>query len=229
MIGIIGAMEQEVQALLELMNVKEINEKLTYKYYIGTIANKDCVVVQGGIGKVNAAISTTLLLEGYPIDYLINIGSAGGLNLNQDVGDVVISSQVGYHDVDVTAFDYEIGQMAGMPKWFEVNEVLLEKTKNILEKSDVRFHVGKIVSGDSFICRDEQVKEIKEKYSEAMCAEMEAAAVAHVCFVYQIPFIITRSLSDIFGKGNNAIQFDEYLRQASLSSAKMCHALIESL
>lgn len=229
MIGIIGAMEQEVDALKVLMDVKQTTTKLNYVFYEGTIANKPCVLVQGGIGKVNAAISATLLFENYKIDHLINIGSAGGLDLSQEVGDVVISSAITYHDVDVTAFNYKYGQMAGGPEKFIPSEYLMDITQKVLNEMNVTSHVGLIVSGDTFVCNNTHVEKIKEHFPEAMCAEMEAAAIAQVCNVYQIPFIIIRSLSDIFNKGDNGIQFDEYIITASKSSATMCKKVIEQL
>lgn len=229
MIGIIGAMIEEVEAILELMDVTCTQEKLNYKYHIGKIANKDCVVVQGGIGKVNAAVSATLLFENYHPEQLINIGSAGGLSLDQEVGDVVISSMVGYHDVDVTAFNYEYGQMAGSPRFFEADPQLMEMTKQVLSDNCISAHTGLIVSGDMFVAKDVQVKNIKQHFPNAQCAEMEAAAIAQVCTIYGVPFIITRSLSDIFGKGNSEMQFDEYLKIASAASAKMCYSLIGKL
>lgn len=229
MIGIIGAMAEEVQAILDLMKIQETQEKLDYKYHVGTIAGKDCVVVQGGVGKVNAAISATLLFENYHPEILINIGSAGGLSLKQEVGDVVVSSLVGYHDVDVTAFDYAYGQMAGSPCLFEADLHLVHKTQEVLAENNIPAHTGLIVSGDMFVAREDQVEHIKQHFPQALCAEMEAAAIAQVCHVYQVPFIITRSLSDIFGKGNNETQFDEYLLKASKASARMCYSLVEKI
>lgn len=229
MIGIIGAMEEEVQALLDLMNCQKTVQKMEYKYHVGKIADKECVLVQGGIGKVNAAISATLLFENFNIDYLINIGSAGGLKLDEEVGDVVISTEVVYHDVDCTAFNYKYGQMAGCPETFKADHLLVKKTNEILEKQNIKHHQGLIVSGDAFVSSQNQVSQINKFFPEAKCADMEATAIAQVCYVYHIPFIITRSLSDIFGKGNNEIQFDEYLKKASLASAKMCYLLIDSL
>ena len=229
MIGIIGAMKEEVQAILDLMDVTETHEKLNYQYHIGKIAGKECVVVQGGIGKVNAAVSATLLFENYHPKQLINIGSAGGLSLDQTVGDVVISSRVGYHDVDVTAFNYEYGQMAGSPRFFEADPKLIEMTKQILHENHIAAHTGLIVSGDMFVAQKTQVENIKQHFPQAQCAEMEAAAIAQVCTIYDVPFIITRSLSDIFGKGNSEMQFDEYLQIASAASAKMCYSLVEKL
>lgn len=229
MIGIIGAMEEEVSALLELSEIKDTQVYQGYTFYSCLLANKDVTIVQGGIGKVNAAISTTLLIEKYDVDTVINIGSAGGLLLEQNVGDVVVSTEVAHHDVDVTAFGRKIGEVPGMPATFKANEALLNKVSDILKSNEMNCFKGLIVSGDQFICRSEQVDLIKKNFKDAMCAEMEAAAVAQVCYVYNRDFIITRSLSDIFNKGENNIQFDEYLKKASVASAKMCYELVNSL
>ncbi len=229
MIGIIGAMEEEVSALLDLSEIKDTHVYQGYTFYSCLLANKDVTIVQGGIGKVNAAISTTLLIEKYNVNTVINIGSAGGLLLEQNVGDVVVSTEVAHHDVDVTAFGRKIGEVPGMPATFKANETLLNKVSDILKDKEMNCFKGLIVSGDQFICRSEQVDLIKKNFKDAMCAEMEAAAVAQVCYVYNKDFIITRSLSDIYNKGENNIQFDEYLKKASVASAKMCYELVNSL
>ena len=130
MIGIIGAMEEEVSALLDLSEIKDTHVYQGYTFYSCLLANKDVTIVQGGIGKVNAAISTTLLIEKYDVDTVINIGSAGGLLLEQNVGDVVVSTEVAHHDVDVTAFGRKIGEVPGMPATFKANETLLNKVSD---------------------------------------------------------------------------------------------------
>lgn len=229
MIGIIGAMEEEVNALKDLMTVTRIDKKQDYLYYSGKMADKDVVLVQGGIGKVNATISTTLLLTNYDIDLVINIGSAGGLKDFQKVGDVVISDKVVHHDVDVTAFGREMGQVPGLPTYFEANKQLLQLVKEILSANNIQSHVGLIASGDQFVSKKEQVDLIISHFPDAMCSEMEAASIAQVCHVFKKKFIITRSLSDVFDHGDSSIQFDEYLQKASLASAKMCLELIKKI
>lgn len=229
MIGIIGAMEEEVNAIKELMEITHIDQRQDYTYYVGMIEEVEVVVVQGGIGKVNATISCTLLLINYEIDFVINIGSAGGLKQYQEVGDVVISQNVVHHDVDVTAFGREIGQVPGLPTYFQADESLLQTVKDILKHNNMRYHIGLIASGDQFISQKEQVDRILMNFPDAMCSEMEAASVAQVCHVFHKKFIITRSLSDVFNKGDSSIQFDEYLKKASSSSAQMCLELIRSI
>jgi 5''-methylthioadenosine/S-adenosylhomocysteine nucleosidase len=229
MIGIIGAMEEEVNAIKALMDLKKIDIIQGYQYMRGSIENKDVVLLQGGIGKVNATISTTLLFTHFDIDVVINVGSAGGLMEDQEVGDVVISKQVVHHDVDLTSFNRDIGELPDLPRYFEADKDLLEKVMNVLNQNHIQCHVGLIASGDQFICREDQVQIIKKHFPQAMCSEMEAASIAQVCYVFSKKFIITRSLSDVFCKGNSSIQFDEYLKKASQSSAKMCLELIKLL
>ncbi|MCD7951275.1 MAG: 5'-methylthioadenosine/adenosylhomocysteine nucleosidase [Erysipelotrichaceae bacterium] len=226
MLGIIGAMEEEVTELLKLMDIEAEDKILSYTFYQGKMHGKDVIVLQGGIGKVNASLSTTLLLTKYNIDYVINIGTAGGIKESQNIGDVIISSSVVHHDVDVEGFGYEYGKIPGMPTMFKPDEDLLEKTKNILNLQHMHYHIGLIASGDQFVCRQDQVDNIKNHFPQAVCSEMEAASIAQVCYVFHTPFIITRSLSDIFNKGDSQVQFDTFVKTASAASAKMCYDLV---
>ena len=229
MIGIIGAMEEEVSEILKYVNLNKTSEIQGYKFHEGTISGKDIVLMQSGIGKVNSTLSTTLLFTNYDVDYVINVGSAGGLNLSQNVGDIVISDAVAHHDVDVTAFGRAWGEVPGMPLFFKPDAYLCSKVKEIIEQNEYTCHTGLIVSGDQFICKSEQVETIQSHFKDAMCAEMEAASIAQVCHVFNKKFIILRSLSDIFNKGENSVQFDEYLKKASRASAKICKDLVSVL
>jgi adenosylhomocysteine nucleosidase len=226
MIAIIGAMEQEVEAIknrMQSVNEKRIAHTL---FYEGLLEGKSVVLSQSGIGKVNASVSTTLLFQHYDVDYVINIGTAGGIKMDCNVLDIVISHQVGYHDVDVTGFNYSLGQVPGMPVFYESNQALIEKVKTILEQENFPYHEGLIVSGDSFINRPDQIDVIKTNFNNAIAVEMEAASIAQVCHVFQKPFIILRSLSDIAGKESN-ISFDTYLEKAAANSSRFIEALIK--
>ena len=211
MIGIIGAMEEEVKALLDKTEDIHENKILDCVFYEGKIDNKQVVILQGGIGKVNSAI-----------------GSAGGLKDYQNVGDVVISSHVSYHDVDLTAFGRPMGELPELPVFIPADENLVNKAKDILHKMNIHENVGLIVSGDQFIAQEGQVSKIKKDFPNALCSEMEASAVGHTCYKFGVPFIITRSLSDVYGHGESSMQFDEYLKIASENSAKLCVELVKA-
>lgn len=228
MIGIIGAMEEEVAAIKEYMHITDTKNILDCIFYQGMIENKEVVLLQGGVGKVNAAICTTLLLTNYQIDMVINIGSAGGLCLNQEVGDIVISNEVCQYDFDITAFPNRIlGEVPGLPPRIKADEDLINKAKIFLEKLDLNYEIGLIVSGDKFVADNKTAEYIKNNFKDAKCCEMEAVAIGQTCYKFKTKFIIARSLSDIFGKGDSAVQFDEYLKKAAKASAKMCVALIK--
>ena len=228
MIGIIGAMEEEVKALLDKTEAIHENKILDCVFYEGKIDNKQVVILQGGIGKVNYDICVKLLLTNYDIEYVINIGSAGGLKDYQNVGDVVISSHVSYHDVDLTAFGRPMGELPELPVFIPADENLVNKAKDILHKMNIHENVGLIVSGDQFIAQEGQVSKIKKDFPNALCSEMEASAIGHTCYKFGVPFIITRSLSDVYGHGESSMQFDEYLKIASENSAKLCVELVKA-
>jgi len=229
MIGIIGAMQQEVAILKELIEVKEAIKIMHVEFTIGTLHSKDVVLLESGIGKVNVAIATTLLLEKFKVDYVINTGSAGGIKADAEVGDVVISASVAYHDVDVTGFGrYAPGQVPGMPAIFESDEMLISKVESVLEAAGVRHFKGQIVTGDAFVNRPEQMVQIRKNFSNAVALEMEAAAVAQVCHIAEIPFVVVRALSDIAGKESH-LSFDEFLPTAALASSQMVSELVKML
>ena len=227
MIGIIGAMQEEVSALLNKAEITKENKLLDTVFYEGVIEGKEVVILQGGIGKVNSAICVSLLLTNYDIDYVINIGSAGGLKQEQNVGEVVVSNAVAYHDVDLSAIARPQGELPHLPRFINSDKWLVKKASQILDGMGIQENVGLIVSGDQFISQENQVSKINNDFPKALCSEMEAASVGHTCYKYNIPFIITRSLSDVFGKGDSSIQFDEYLKVASEQSARLCIELIK--
>ncbi|MCS4485582.1 5'-methylthioadenosine/S-adenosylhomocysteine nucleosidase [Staphylococcus americanisciuri] len=228
MIAIIGAMEEEVQILKEqLTNLEEIQVAHTI-FYKGELLDKEVVLLQSGIGKVNVAISTTLLIERFNPDYIINTGSAGGLQPGLSLGDVVVSTQVGYHDADARAFGYKMGQIPGMPATYPADAYLTEAVKNVLQTLNQSVIEGVIVSGDSFIGTETQREAILKNFPQAIAAEMEAAAIAQTCYQFKKPFIITRAISDL-ADGEASMTFDAFLKVAAKSSSDMVYALIEEL
>ncbi|MBL7573335.1 5'-methylthioadenosine/S-adenosylhomocysteine nucleosidase [Staphylococcus saccharolyticus] len=228
MIGIIGAMEEEVTILKDkIVDLSEINVAHV-KFYSGTLNNKEVVLTQSGIGKVNAAISTTLLIEKFSPNVIINTGSAGALDETLSVGDVLVSNAVTYHDANATAFGYELGQIPQMPKVYKSSSKLLDKTMQILELQDLNGKVGLIVSGDSFIGTTKQRQTIKSQFPEAMAVEMEATAIAQTCYQFKVPFIVTRAVSDL-ANGEAEMSFEEFLGNAAVSSSQTVEWLVKSI
>jgi adenosylhomocysteine nucleosidase len=220
-IAIIGAMDEEVTLLREKIS-NSVEEKIAgYEFTLGTLEGKEVILLRSGIGKVNAALSTTLLLERFKPDYVINTGSAGGLNPALNVGDVVISTEVRHHDVDVTAFGYEYGQVPQLPAAFEADNNLVMIAENCAKEIEgIQVEKGLITTGDSFISKPQQAELIKSRFTKLQAVEMEAAAIAQVAYQFKTPFVIIRSLSDIAGKESN-ISFDQFLETAAVHSATL--------
>jgi len=228
-IAVIGAMEEEVEIYRENMRDKHAFTVAGCEFTEGKLAGKDAVLLRSGIGKVNAAMGTALMLEKFKPDYVINTGSAGGLNPSLKVGDIVISTEVRHHDVDATAFGYAYGQVPQMPESFAADSFLVELAEQCAAGiTDVRTVKGLIATGDSFINDPERVKEIQRKFPGLQAVEMEAAAIAQVAYQFSVPFVIIRSLSDIAGKDSD-LSFEQYLRKASQNSASLVMKMVESL
>ncbi len=225
-IGLIGAMDEEV-ALIKSWMVDVTEESIAgCHFFSGSFEGQDVVLLQSGIGKVNAAVSTTLLLAKFAPEYVINIGSAGGYDSALNVGDVVISDRVLHHDVDVTAFGYEMGQVPQMPATFAADPALLEKACDAVQVVNrVQAKVGLIGTGDSFMSDPTRVESVRSLFPELVAVEMEAAAVAQVCHKFATPFVVVRSLSDIAGK-ESPQSFEEYLKVAAENSSLMIQQML---
>lgn len=227
-IGIIGAMEEEVAILKDkIKNLEEI--KIAHViFYKGNLEGKDIILTQSGIGKVNVAISTTLLINQFEPDLIINTGSAGALDKSLNVGDVVVSDMVAYHDADARAFGYQLGQIPQMPAQFVADKALINKAIEAIEQQQINAKTGLIVSGDSFIGTSEQRMAIKTNFPQAMAAEMEATAIAQTCHQFNMPFIITRAISDL-ADGDAGITFEAFLEKAAISSSEIVVHLIKTI
>lgn len=217
-IAIIGAMKEELKYFLTaLENKKETKLRNQLVLTTGTIFSHDIFVIQSGIGKVNAAINTAQLLSLYPIDLVINIGSAGGIKENMEIGDIVIADKTIYHDVDVRAFGYEIGQVPGLPTTYPVQKSYVELCKTIADNVQLPVHIGMIASGDQFV-EDGIEKMAQNHINDVYAIEMEAAAIAHTAFSFEIPAVIIRSISDVANK-DSATSFSDFLDRASQNAA----------
>lgn len=227
-IAIIGAMPQEVEILRNLMLEAKVTEIANCKIFEGKINNRPVAVLQSGIGKVAAAMGTTLLIQLFKPDMIINTGSAGGLDANLNVGDVIISTEVRHHDVDVTAFGYEKGQLPANPAAFLPNAELVEVAKKQAEKLGLNAVSGLICSGDAFINGAEKIAQIRADFPQVAAVEMEAAAIAQVCHAMNVPFVVVRAISDVADKESH-LSFDEFLPLAAEKSSEMVLAMLNNL
>lgn len=221
-IGIIVAEIKELEAIKEIMSSIEEIKVYNLTLFKGEINNKKYILVRSGVGKVNAARTTQILIDKFDIEYIINTGSAGALNNNLKIGDIVIGTEFIQHDFDVTAFGREKGYIPETGKVFKSDENIIKKCDNI-KIENIKIIKGVITSGDIF-CTDIKMKEkIREKF-KSDCIEMEGAAIAQVCYLNKIPFIVIRSISDI-PNGNNELDFNQYLEFASKNCAEFIRQL----
>lgn len=224
MILIVAAMQEEVSAIIDTMHqVQEVTYAGVY-FVCGQLQGQDVVVMKSGIGKGASAMTTTIALEHFAIDAVLNIGTAGGLASTADVLDIVISEQIVQYDYDTSALDGEEGK--GL--WFSADADFIALAKQVSEKMSLSSHVGLIVSGDRFVDKT-YAKELLQCYPQAICAEMEAGSVAQVCTHYQVPYVILRSLSDVAWKEENALSFEKYKEVASERSAQFCAQFMAAL
>lgn len=220
-IGIIGAMDQEVKILKEKMAAPMSWERAGVLFVSGTLGKHDVIVVRSGIGKVAASVTTSLLIQQYGVNMVINTGSAGGIGEGLQVGDVVFSEKLAYFDVDVTGFGYEYGQLpAGMPLYFEASQYIIDEMKKAAEKTGQQVRSGLIVTGDSFVNSPEKIAEIKSHFPEALACEMEGAAIAQTARQFNIPFLVVRAISDT-ADHQATMSFDEFIDEAGKRSAEM--------
>lgn len=227
-VAVIGAMEQEVEHLRAALSNASTETIANSEFTAGTYGAHELILVKSGIGKVNAAMTTSILLEKYSPDVVINTGSAGGYDPSLQVGDIVVSTEVRHHDVDVRAFGYEMGQVPGMPAAFTADASLIEKAQEAIEAVGIHSATGLIATGDSFMHLPERVKETREHFPTMAACEMEAAAVAQVCHQFGTPFVVIRALSDIAGK-ESPMSFDEFLPTAAKNSTEVVLRVVNSL
>jgi len=198
MIGIIGAMDEEVTALKEAMDVRETVERAGMNFVKGTLGSKEVTVVRSGIGKVNAGICAQILVSEFQAEVLINTGIAGSLDARIDIGDMVISTDALYHDMAATAFGYPLGQVPRMDLLaFPAGErlVKLAVEANAEANPDIHTFTGRVVSGDQFVASDEVKEKILKNFG-GLCTEMEGAAIAHAAYLNKVSCVIIRAISD---------------------------------
>ena len=227
MIGIIGAMEEEVAALKEDMDIQETVEQASMVFCKGKLCGKDVVVVRSGIGKVNAGICAQILVDRFRADMLINTGIAGSLDARIDIGDMVISTDALHHDMDATIFGDAIGQIPRMDTLaFPADEELVQKAAKANEKAnpDIRTFTGRVASGDQFFSSGEAKEKIVENF-HPLCVEMEGAGIAQAAYLNKVSYVIIRAISD---KADNSATMDypTFERQAIAHSVRLMKELL---
>ncbi len=223
MLGIIGAMSEEITLVLENMDNVKTTKKGSYNYYEGTIGNQQVVLCKSGEGKVNSAMVATTMIFGFGVDTLVFTGVAGGVNNELSLGDLVIGTDFLYHDFDATAIGYELSQIPNPDEKsiFLADEKLSQKFTDIATKmlgSDKVFR-GRIVSGDDFVASAEKINKLNTLFN-AYAVDMESAAVAHVANKCEIPCCVIRSISDK-ADGVAAETYTNFFKEAAKYSANL--------
>lgn len=223
-IGIVVAMDEEFEAVEKKMKDIEVKQIYNLRFTIGKIEKKECILVKSGVGKVNSARTTQVMSDNFKLEYIVNVGAAGSINDDLEIGDVVIGKEVVQHDFDITAFGHSKGYITGVGDSVKCNEELVKEINNMLESEPERNYktkFGIVATGDIF-CEDVAMKnKIRAKF-DADVVDMECGAIAQVAYLNDIPFIVIRSVSDT-PDGKNAYTFDQNLKLAS----KRCANLLE--
>lgn len=229
-IGIIGAMDEEVSILKESMEVEKVVNKASMDFFQGKLSNKEVVIVRSGIGKVNAAVCTQILVSEFGVSSVINTGVAGSLRNEINIGDIVLSVDALQHDMDATGFGYEPGIIPRMDvSVFKADERLLNLAKEVNEtvNTDIATFVGRVVSGDQFIS-DKEKKQYLISQFDGFCTEMEGAAIAQTAYLNNIPYLVIRAISD---KADNSAEMDysEFERKAIEHTVKLVTELVNRM
>ena len=227
-VGIIFAMEEELVALKEYLKLEKEYNIFNLTFYEGTINGVECVLVESGVGKVNAARTTQILIDNIKVDYIFNIGVAGGVDESLCVGDIVLGEKLVQHDFDITAFNHEKGYIPSVGVYINTDTYLLTLADSVLKSmEDVSFKRGIIASGDIFCTEVKMSQKINTKFN-ALCVEMEGASIAQVCYLSHIPFLIIRSISDV-PNNDNVVTYEEFLESSCKVVAKTMNELLKRL
>ncbi|XBC44551.1 MAG: 5'-methylthioadenosine/adenosylhomocysteine nucleosidase [Buchnera aphidicola (Schlechtendalia peitan)] len=227
-IGIIGALDQEIKFLKKKIQTYQTITIFNTKFHIGTLNNIKIVLIKSGVGKVSASITCTMLIQLYKPNVIINIGAAGSLDKELKPGDIVLPSSTCYHDVNLTAFGYSLGQMQNFPKLFCTNDYMVTLTEKCMVSSKINYKKNLIISGDSFINQKRFRNTLKRNFPAAIAVDMESTAIAQVCYQFKKPFLIVKSISD--HSDNFALRnFEKCINLASQQCSKIIQILLDNL
>ena len=225
-IGVIFAMKEELDELLKIIKCENEFKIFDLDFYECTYNDKELVLVESGIGKVNAARCCQILIDNMDVEYIFNIGVAGSVSKSVKVLDIVVGEKLVQHDFDITAFNHEKGYIPNLgDKFIESDPYLL---KLALDEVDSNIHKGVIASGDIFCTEEAMSNKISKKFG-ALCVEMEGASIAQVCYLSHIPFLVIRSISDSPGNGDNTLTYEEFLKHSSSLVASYLKRIIDKI
>ena len=225
-VGIIFAMKEELDETIK--NFNDIKEHSVYglKIYECMLDNVICYLVESGIGKVNAARSTQILIDSMNVNYVLNVGVAGSVSRDINKCDIVVGDKLVQHDFDLTLFDHEKGYIPNIGTYIPCDSNLVEIAKTI--EMDTKVETGVISSGDIFVSDEKMGAKINNKFN-ALCVEMEGASVAQVCHLCNVPFLVVRAISDSPYEQDNHITFEEFLKISSDMVSKFVYEFLEKI
>ena len=227
-IGIIVAMEVELRQLTALMEGAKKEQVGSFSFTLGKMGAHEVVLLQSGIGKVNAAVGCTTLIARYAPECVVSTGCAGGIDDRLEVMDVVVSSELAYHDVDCgVTLGCQLGQVQGLPPRFQGDKSMLEIAENL--KTGTRIYGGLILTGDQFITARATLDAIKRNFPEGMAVDMESAAIAQVCYLHKMPFVSFRVISDTPGAKGHQQQYENFWREMADRSFGVTREFLTSL
>lgn len=227
MLGIIGAMDEEVAKIKELLTEVEVETRAAIHFYKGRLDGRDVVVVRSGIGKVNAAMCTQILADIYKVEGVVNTGVAGSLKADINIGDIVLSSDAVQHDMDTSSFGDPLGQVPRVDVFsFRAEEKLMRLAKECCANvnPDIHTFVGRVLTGDQFISDKEKKRWLSDTF-DGYCAEMEGAAIAQVCYLNSIPFLIIRAISDK-ADGSDFVEYPVFVEKAIIHTVNLLTEMI---
>ncbi|MCD8091092.1 MAG: 5'-methylthioadenosine/adenosylhomocysteine nucleosidase [Clostridiales bacterium] len=227
-IGVIGAMDLEIQKIKSTMNVITTKNAAGMDFTLGTSEGNSIVLAMCGVGKVNAAVCTQIMIDLFAVDCIINVGVAGGLASGLEIGDIVISSDAMQHDMNAEGLDYPQGIIPDMEtSLFKADECLIETARAALISCGLKGVIGRVASGDIFVC-ESSVKEYIVKHFEAACCEMEGAAIAQTCYLNKLPFVVIRAISDS-ADDSGSMDYPTFKAMAAENSGRIVHYMIKNI
>lgn len=227
-IGIIFAMEEEINEMKKISEITNEFEIFGIKFYETIINDKTCILALCGVGKVNSARCTQIIIDIMKVDFIINVGVAGGLSNNLDVCDIVIGNRLVQHDFDITAFNHEKGYIPNVGVYLNSDEYLLHIAEDtLINFKNTHFHVGTIASGDIF-CTDVKMSQKINKKFNALCVDMEGASIAQTAFLSGIPFLVMRAISDK-PNNENVMTYEAFLEKSSKIVTQFLKEMIKTI